>query len=175
MTTVNHAASTRRAIIVVAAVVISLAAALMMTHASASASGVKVAAPTDPILITEHHVDLGDPNWDWFLSEPGGPAPLVWEIDNSSGVLRPHLVATIHLNNTKGTCARVNLRYYDASNMLLDQHAGGSACATDNTHLEFSVDQNPYSDNDIDHITVQLETQNASGSWSVLGSTTAYK
>jgi hypothetical protein len=164
--------SIRRTLIVAAAVLISLAAALMITHADARAAGVTVAAPSDPIEITEHHVDLGDPNWDWIFSVPGGPAPLVWEIDNN-GVLRPHLVATIHLNNTKGTCARVNLRYYDASNTLLDHDAGGSACVKDNDHHEFSVDLNPYADDDVDHIKVQLETQNSDGSWSVLGSTTA--
>jgi hypothetical protein len=164
--------SIRRALVVGAAVLVSVGAASMITGADARAAGVSVAAPSDPIEITAHHVDLGDPNWDWVFSVPGGPAPLVWEID-SSGVLRPHLVATIHLNNANGTCARVNLRYYDASNTLLDHHAGGPACATDNDHHEFSVDQNPYADNDIDHIKVQLETQNSDGSWSVLDSTTA--
>jgi hypothetical protein len=48
-----------------------------------------------------------------------------------------------------------------------------SACASDNDHHKFSVDQNPYADNDIDHIKVQLETQNSDGSWSVLDYTTA--
>jgi hypothetical protein len=154
-----------------AAVVAGVGGAGALTHADARASGVTVAAPSDPIMITAHHVDLGDPNWDSILSVPGGPAPLVWEMDGS--VLRPHLVATIHLNNAKGTCARVNLRYYDAGNTLLDHHAGGSAGATDNDYHKFSVDQNPYADNDIDHIKVQLETQNSDGSWSVLDYTTA--
>ena len=113
-------------------------------------------------------VDFGDGNF--LLSGPTGSGSVSWGLDD--GAVKPHLTGTLHLNNSSGACARMNIRYLSEGGAFLTERAGGTVCAADNGHHEFAVDLDPYESNKIGKVTVQLQTLAANGSYVTAGSST---
>ena len=123
---------------------------------------------SDKVKITEDGVDFGDSVF--VLSAPTGSGNVSWGLDD--GAVKPHLTGTLHLNNSSGACARMNIRYLSESGSLVTERAGGTVCASDNGHHEFSVDLDPYESNKIGKVTVQLQTLAANGAYVTAGSST---
>ena len=61
----------------------------------------------DTVKITEDGVDFGGYAWGIGAADGGGRCPGA----SSNGVVTPRLDGAIHLNNSSGVCARMNLRY----------------------------------------------------------------
>jgi hypothetical protein len=141
-----------------------------------TATGEFVAASSDDIVrtsrddvkITEDGVDFGDSGWS--LGAPTDDGDIYWGL--TGGVVTPILTGAIHLNNSSGVCARMNLRYLTEGGTFLTARAGGTVCAGDNGHHSWSVDLSPYSSDRIGQVKVQLQTLAANGSWLVAGSQT---
>jgi hypothetical protein len=123
---------------------------------------------SDSVKITEDGVDFGDDNF--LLSGPTGSGAVSWGLDD--GAVKPHLTGTLHLNNSNGACARMNIRYLAENGAFLTERAGGTVCASDNGHHEFTVDLDPYESNKVGKVTIQLQTLAANGSYVTAGSST---
>jgi hypothetical protein len=123
---------------------------------------------TDNVKITEDGVDFGSAGWG--VGAPNGTGQLSWGLDGV--VVEPRLKGAIHLNNSSGVCARINLRYLNASGSSLTARHGGEVCANDNGHDYWTVDLSPYASTKIAKVKVQLQTQGSNGSWNVAGSQT---
>jgi hypothetical protein len=122
----------------------------------------------DKVKITQSGVDFGSSGWNG--SSPTGSGEMAWGLDGS--VVTPHLEGTLHINNSAGLCARMNLRYLTESGTFLHKEHGGDVCASDNGHHSWTVDLDPYDSNKIGKVKVQLQTQGSNGSWNVAGSKT---
>jgi hypothetical protein len=122
----------------------------------------------DNVKITEQGADLG--GQDFAAGAPIGSAQLDWNLDD--GVVEPRLTGYLHLDNSGGLCARINLRYLTEGGSFLTREAGGEVCAEDNSHHRFSVDLAPYDSSKIGKVKVQLQTRGTNGSWNVAGSKT---
>jgi hypothetical protein len=122
----------------------------------------------DNVKITEQGADVG--GHDFAAGAPLGSAQLDWNLVD--GVVAPRLTGFLHLNNSAGLCARVNLRFYSESGIFLTKGRGEAECAEDNGHQRFSIDLSPYDSNKIGEVKVQLQTQGTNGSWNVAGSKT---
>lgn len=122
----------------------------------------------DIVRITADGVDFGDR--DFVFGAPPNGGWLDWGL--AGAVARPSLTGYLHLNNSSGVCARVNLRYLSESGGFLKAKPGGSVCAADNGHQIAHVDLAPYESNKIGKVKVQLQTQANDGSWKVAGSKT---
>lgn len=122
----------------------------------------------DKVKITEDGVDFGDSVF--VLSAPTGSGLVTWGLDD--GAVTPRLTGTLHLNNSSGACARMNLRYLSEGGTFLAERAGGTVCAPDNGHHEFTVDLDPYESNKIGKVTIQLQTLAANGAFVTAGSST---
>jgi hypothetical protein len=122
----------------------------------------------DNVRITEQGADVG--GHDFAAGAPAGSAQLAWNLED--GVFEPRLTGYLHLNNSAGLCARINLRYLTEGGSLLTREAGGDVCAGDNGHQRFSIDLSPYDSSRIGKVKVQLQTQGTNGSWNVAGSET---
>jgi hypothetical protein len=122
----------------------------------------------DSVKITEDGVDFG--NGAWVSSGPAGSGDMSWGLD--SGVVDPRLTGTLHLNNSSGVCARINLRYLTADGTFWTERHGGAKCASDNGHHEYDIDLSPYDSNKVAKVKVQLQTQGSNGSWNTAGSDT---
>lgn len=123
---------------------------------------------SDNVKIPENGVDFGSSGWTG--SAPTGSGSMAWGLDG--GVVEPHLTGTLHLNNSSGVCARMNLRYLTQSGVFVTKKHGGEKCASDNGHHSYSIDLSPYDSNKIGKVKVQLQTQGSNGSWNVAGSET---
>ena len=115
----------------------------------------------DDVKITEDGVDFGGENWG--VGAPTGSGEVSWGLVD--GVVTPRLTGAIHLNNSSGVCARVNLRYLTEGGVFLNERAGGSVCAADNSHDSWTVDLSPWSSDKIGQVRVQLQTLAANGNW----------
>ncbi len=124
-----------------------------------------VGITADDVKITTPNFDLGGDAW--AFGAPTGDATMLWSIEE--GRITPQLVGTLHLNNVEDGCARVNLRYLTESGTFITSRPGGTVCANDNGHWEFAVDLDPYESNHIGQVKVQLQTQNADGTYNVIG------
>jgi hypothetical protein len=123
---------------------------------------------SDAVKITEDGVDFGGSGFSF--GQPVGDGWVSWGI--VEGVVTPRLTGTVHLNNSSGECARMNLRYYTESGAYLTERAGGTVCAGDNGHHSWSVDLDPYASSQIGLVTVQLQTLASNGSYVTAGSDT---
>jgi hypothetical protein len=121
---------------------------------------------SDGVKITESGVDFGNSGWNGF-GEPSGDGFVSWDITN--GYVRPRLTGAIHLNNSNGACARMNIRYLTETGSFIDSRAGGTVCSPDNGHNSWSVDLDP---RDIGLVTIQLQTLGTNGVYSTAGSQT---
>jgi hypothetical protein len=122
----------------------------------------------DNVKITEQGADVG--GHDFAANAPVGSAQLAWNLVD--GVVEPRLTGYLHLNNSAGLCARINLRFLTEGGSFLTRKAGGDVCADDNSHQRFSIDLSPYASSRIGKVKVQLQTQGTNGSWNVTGSKT---
>jgi hypothetical protein len=52
-----------------------------------------------------------------------------------NGSIRPQLTSTLHIDNSSGVCARMNLRHLTEGGTYLHSEAGGQVCAPDNARL----------------------------------------
>ena len=119
----------------------------------------------DKVKITADGVDFGDLQFD--LGAPLGHGNMSWDLDGA--VVAPHLSGGLHLNNSSGVCARINLRYYTAAGTFLTKRADEEFCADDNGHTFRIIDISPHASNKIAKVKVQLQTLAANGSWNVAG------
>lgn len=117
---------------------------------------------SDAVKQTEEGIDFG--NSGWSLGQPTGDGWVSWGIAN--GVITPRLTGAIHLNNSSGECARMNLRYYTESGSFLRSEPGGTICSPDNSHNSWNVDLAPWSSNQIGSVTVDLQSLGSNGSYS---------
>ena len=122
----------------------------------------------DDVRITADGVDFGGLGFD--LGVPQGSGEVSWELDGVK--VTPRLGGGLHLNNSSGVCARVNLRYYMASGVYLTKRADEERCAEDNGHHFWIIDFDPHESNKIGKVKVQIQTQSSNGSWNVAGSQT---
>jgi hypothetical protein len=122
----------------------------------------------DKVRITADGVDFGGLAFD--LGVPSDSGEMSWELDGAK--VTPRLGGGLHLNNSSGVCARVNLRYYMASGSFLTRRADEERCAEDNGHHFWITDFDPYESNKVAKVKVQIQTQSSNGSWNVAGSRT---
>jgi hypothetical protein len=73
----------------------------------------------DKVKITEDGVDFGDLSFE--LGAPLGHGDMSWELDGAQ--VAPRLLGGLHLNNSSGVCARINLRYYTQAGSFLTKRA----------------------------------------------------
>jgi hypothetical protein len=123
---------------------------------------------SDAVKITEDGVDFGSSGFS--LGQPTGDGWVSWGVYN--GVVTPRLTGTVHLNNSSGACARMNIRYLTESGAFLHSEPGGTVCAPDNGHHAWSADLSPYGSTQIGQVTIQLQTLASNGSWITAGSDT---
>jgi hypothetical protein len=122
----------------------------------------------DKVKITADGVDFGDLSFD--LGAPLGHGDMSWKLDGVD--VAPRLLGGLHLNNSSGVCARINLRYYTQAGAFLTKRADDEMCAQDNGHHSRIIDFSPHASNKIAEVKVQLQTQASNGSWNVAGSRT---
>lgn len=101
--------------------------------------------------------------------------------DLSGGQIRPHLTGSLHLESAAGSCVRMRIDYYSddgsdagTSSDYLTTVYGGTVCALDNAHHEWTVDRDDYADDTIRHVRVAIEEQLSANSWTVVDSTYSY-
>ena len=122
---------------------------------------------TDSVKLTGTGYDFG--NGTLIAGSPTGSGDL--KFDYTGGQIKPHLTGTLHMNDVSGTCARMHLDYRDRSGTSLRIEHGGTVCVNDDEHHEFSVDLQPYADNRVASVLVQLEKETVSG-WFVVDNAT---
>jgi hypothetical protein len=122
----------------------------------------------DEVKITEPGVDFGSSGYSF--GAPTGSGSLAWGLND--GETTAHLTGTLHLDNSSGVCARMNLRYLTEGGSFWHSEPGGDVCAPDNGHHSWTVDLAPYTTNKITQVEVQLQTLAANGSWVTAGSDT---
>ena len=123
---------------------------------------------SDAVKITEDGFDFGGSSWG--IGQPSNDGFVTWSIVN--GVVTPRLTGAIHINNSSGECARMNLRYLTESGSFIDSRAGGTVCSPDNSHNSWSVNLAPFGHRDIGQVQVQLQTLASNGSYLTAGSQT---
>jgi hypothetical protein len=122
----------------------------------------------DDFKITEDGVDFGDLSF--HLGAPAGKGYMQWGLDGAD--VSPRVYGGLHLNNSSGVCARINLRYFTASGGFLTSRADDAKCASDNDHRYWVIEFGPHESDRIAKVKVQLQTQASNGSWNVAGSRT---
>jgi hypothetical protein len=123
--------------------------------------------------INSHWVEIYATGFDfgndvWYLDRPSSGGTVWWRLEEG-GEITPHLTGTLWLNNVDGGCARMNIRYLSEAGSFLTNRPGGTVCVHDNDRHGFTVDLDPYGSNKIGQVNVQLQTQNANGTWNVVG------
>jgi hypothetical protein len=130
----------------------------------------------DEVKITDDGVDFGGA--DFSFGEPG-PAAMWWSLDH--GDVTPQLWGYVHLNNSSGVCARVNVRYQTEGGTFLYEEASDHHCASDNSHQSWPLVQSswgvaewfaPLTSDNIGQAKVQLQTLASDGDWENAGSKT---
>jgi len=125
-------------------------------------------AADDKVKITEDGIDFGDLSFE--LGAPIGHGEIEWDLDGTD--VKPRLLGGLHLNNSSGACARVNLHYLTVAGTFLASRADEELCAPDNGHHLRHIDFSPHRSNKIAKVQVRLETQGSNGSWNLAGTRT---
>jgi hypothetical protein len=115
----------------------------------------------DSVKIKADGVDFGNGNF--VGSAPTGSGALVWSYDQAK--VHADLTGSIHLNKLAGVCARIKIDYRDGGGDLLGSDVGGSMCAPDNDHHEWTVDLGTFADADVVQANVRLQTLGSDGTW----------
>jgi hypothetical protein len=119
------------------------------------------------VKITEPNYDFGSEGWDGF-GAPWGPGDMHFH-EEANGVISPHLLGYLHINNASGACARMHLDYYtEAGDHIVTEH-GGEVCAGDNSHHHWRVDLQPFESADIYSVEIAIDARAGSG-WRRVGS-----
>lgn len=143
-------------------------AGLVLVAAFAWASAAEAAVvDTRSVKLTSTGYDFGGSAW--AAGAPVGSGEIHYHHDD--GRIRPHLLGTLHLNDADGTCGRMRMQYFDADGDELRTEHGGEKCVTDDQHHSWSVDLDPYEDDDIASVRVAVQKETVSG-WSTTESST---
>ena len=111
-----------------------MTAALAIAAAGAFAGSAQASVVDyDDVRLTSLDYDFGGSGF--AFAEPVGSGEIHFHHENG-GVIRPHLLGTIHLNDADGTCGRMRMEYYNAAGSWLNHRprtpdcwaAGRSAC-----------------------------------------------
>lgn len=124
-----------------------------------------IVVDTDRPRISAQELDFGR---NWALGAPINGGFLDWDLTN--GIVTPQLTGNLYINNASGTCARMQLRYYDVSHVRLATRSGGTVCAPDGSLNRWSVNLSPYGSAFVTHVHVVLQVQNNNGTYSDVGS-----
>lgn len=143
----------------------------LATAAAAVAIASVAAAPAsaytiDRPKITDSGIDFGT-NWDTFGAPLNG-GYLYWNV-NAAGVVTPHLTGNLYLKNSNGTCARMQIDYYDVAHNLITTKTGGRVCATSNALHTWSVNLQPFGANNVHHVHVSTTTETTPGVFQIVG------
>lgn len=127
----------------------------------------------DSPLISRATYDFGSGNFPG--GAPASPGTLTWTT-SGSGVLTPRLTGTLYLNDTEN-CARMRMRFNDASGNELAVRFGGTVCGSNDELKKFTVNLAPYSAANITEVHISIQEFDASpppGVWTQVGATTMY-
>ena len=112
----------------------------------------------------------------WTDGNPTGFGTIVW--DFTGGQIRPRLTGRLHVESGAGDCVRMRIDYFaddgaDAGTAddLLTTVFGGTVCALDNSHHQWTVDRNDYAGSTIRRVKVSIEEQITATSWNIVDST----
>lgn len=142
----------------------TLTLAVAATAAMALAGSAQAAViDNDSVLLTGTGYDFGGGTLVAGAPTSGGDVDFKF----SGGKVTPHLTGTLHLNDADGTCARMKVRNRDSADKVLSTRTGGTVCADDDRHHEFTVDLTSVGDSAIENVKVVLEKKTASG-WSTV-------
>lgn len=122
----------------------------------------------DEVEITADGVDFGGEGF--AFGRPSYGATIDWDLEQ--GRVTPHLSGYLHLNNSSGVCARINMRVLAADGHLLDSAPSDTECASDNGHDRWRAEPAARSSIQVDAVTVQLQTLGTNGDWNTAGSET---
>jgi hypothetical protein len=115
--------------------------------------------------ITERHIDFGT---HWTVSGPRNGGYLDW--DEVDGVMTPELSGYLYLTDEE--CGRVQVEYYDndaGEHDLLETDETSRFCAPGNGKTQWWVVLDDYDSSLVDHVHVDVQTENADGSFSDVG------
>jgi hypothetical protein len=122
---------------------------------------------TDRPKITEDGVDFGESGF--AFGEPTASGWASWFIGEDAKV-EPWVSGAIHLNNSSGVCARINVVYRTDGGTVLSEDASGRHCAPDNDHHDWWINVRDFRSDKIGQVRIQLQTQASDGSWQTAGS-----
>lgn len=124
-----------------------------------------VTVDTDRPRITGQNVDFG---LNWVLNAPASGGYLTWSLAN--GAVTPLLRGRVYINNAPGTCARMQMQYFNAADRRLATRNSGLYCAADGSRHDWYFTLSSYSGPSVVKVKVLLQTRNTSGSYSTVGS-----
>ena len=130
---------------------------------------VKLKTVHDKVKITEDGFDFGGETF--VAGVPTSAGTVAWTY--GGGQVTPHLTGTLHINNAASACARIRIEYFKEDDTRLEEKFGGKVCAPDNRHYTWSVDLKPYSNHELTHITISLQTLSTDNTWRTVGTTTS--
>jgi hypothetical protein len=156
----SHAA--RRTAVALAAV----ASAAALTLSAAAPASAKT-LDTDRPKITESHFDFGR-NWD-LIGAPRSGGYLYWDV--TSGEVTPILQGYLYIKNAGGDCAKIQIEHHTASHHVLGISESPVYCAPSDKKVQFWIDEDDFSDPDIDHVVIKINVRNADGTFRTVGST----
>lgn len=122
-----------------------------------------VVLDTDRPHITAQELDFGT---NWFAGAPLNGGFLNWDV--TSGVVTPILTGNLYINNASGTCARMQMVYWNGTTKMTTKN-GALKCANDGSLHTFSINMSPFADKDITKVTVRLQVQNTNGTFTGVG------
>ncbi len=115
----------------------------------------------------------------WANGNPIGWGTVDWIF--SGGQIRPWLRGNLHMESAAGDCVRMRIDYYaddgpDAGTGYdyITTVYGGTVCALDNSHHEWTVDRDDYAGTTIRHVKVSIEEQVSANSYTIIDSTYSY-
>ncbi|MEO5900212.1 MAG: hypothetical protein ABIR68_08775 [Ilumatobacteraceae bacterium] len=131
------------------------------------------AVDIDSPLISRATYDFGTGNF--VGGSPASPGTLTWTT-SGSGVLTPRLTGTLYMNDTEN-CARMRMRFSNASGGELAVKYGGTVCGHNDELKKYTVDLAPYSSSAITEVHISIQEFDASpppGAWMQIGATVMY-
>jgi hypothetical protein len=132
----------------------------------ASPASAFTTSEVDSFTIDGTGYDLGGPFWE--DGAPTGHAVVRWE-KAWWGATVPRVLATIHLKNAGGDCARARVIAYDSSGAEIGRDFSDTECASDNSLQSFDVDERGQSGAASVKVTLQSLTDLG---WTAVGSRT---
>ncbi len=147
------------------AVGLGVAGALAGVLAGASPAAAQI-VETDRPKVTESHFDFGR---NWTVGAPRNGGFLDWDLVD--GVMTPRLSGYLYLSDRE--CGRVKVEYFDndeGEHDFLANDFSAVHCAPGNGKTQWWVVLDDYDSTLVDHVHVDVQRRNASGSFSDVGS-----